>query len=284
MDVCLSYRIDKVKGKQNLHRGPSRFCSSRPSFSVRSLRLCRPSCRSPILSRRSPQLDDTPVENGCNHCTLSPPSVALRALDGNGQLTSLENDTCDRSPAENPSSPSQDSLSTANAIDHCNNKRSLDSSSSERVLVKRRSQKMIPSNSSWSGFFSLLWTSDLLVTVVQQDYCTSYPGNIQRCIDCRLADSSSSLSMHLGGCRFQHCRKWVNIEKQLVGFCRLQLIIDACAFRLRYLGDNRYTFEGFLTAAQAEAPENEFLSRSNNSGKVKDMSQNDRCDNWFDRN
>ena len=195
------------QGERNHARVPSRFRSSRSSLSVRSLRLFRASCRSPILCRRPPQLDDTPVANGCNHCTLSPQSVALRALDGNGQLTSLENDTCDQSPAKNPSSPSLDSLSTATAIGHCNNKRSLDSSSSERVLVKRRSQKMIPSNSSSSGFSSLLWTSSLLVTVVQQDYCTDYPGNIQRCIDCRLVDSSSSLSMHLGGCRFQHCRK-----------------------------------------------------------------------------
>ncbi len=82
---------------------------------------------------------------------------------------------------------------------HSNNKRSLESSSSEQALIKRRYQKSVPSKKIYFSSYSLIFF------LTQRNYCISYPTNIPRCVDCQTA-TSSDFSMHLAGCRFQHCR------------------------------------------------------------------------------
>jgi len=84
-----------------------------------------------------------------------------------------------------------------------NNKRSLESSSPEQVLIKRRFQKSIPSNFSFKIIKTFFFF--FLAVITQQNYCISYPNNIPRCVDCQTANPSD-FSLHLAGCRFQHCR------------------------------------------------------------------------------
>jgi hypothetical protein len=86
-----------------------------------------------------------------------------------------------------------------------NNKRSLEISTPEQVLIKRRYQKSVPSK-----FISLFKKKEIsflffLAIITQRNYCISYPNNIPRCVDCQTANPSD-FSMHLAGCRFQHCR------------------------------------------------------------------------------
>ena len=82
-------------------------------------------------------------------------SAALLAFDGNEDLPSMENEPFDQTQTENPPAPSLSwfaALSATTNISDPNNKRTLDSSNSERILVKRRTQKITPSKSHRSRF------------------------------------------------------------------------------------------------------------------------------------
>jgi hypothetical protein len=96
-------------------------------------------------------------------------------------------------------------IEQTHTINSNNNKRSLESSSSEQVLIKRRYQKSVPSKLftlKKRNFISFFF---FLAIITQRNYCISYPNNIPRCVDCQTANPSD-FSMHLAGCRFQHCR------------------------------------------------------------------------------
>ena len=93
--------------------------------SIRTCKTSRQSCRSPVFARRPPQdqtITDNDDDSPLSHWDSSIPSMALTSLDTNGIL-----------PNDEP---------------HSNNKRSLESPSSEQVLIKRRYQKSVPSNFS----------------------------------------------------------------------------------------------------------------------------------------
>ena len=111
------------------------------------IRNCKTSRhRSPVFIRRPPQ-DQTIIDNDDSQlspCDSSIPSTALISLDTNGILPNDEPHT-----------------------NHSNNKRSLESSSSEQVLIKRRIQKSVPSKKRKTKHpisFSFLLFSDTYTT------------------------------------------------------------------------------------------------------------------------
>lgn len=136
---------------------------------------------SPAFARYLPH-DPTLIDQDHLLANFDPfiPPMALTSLDTNGL-----------SPI-NDHSPKTSSLN--------NHKRSLDSS--EQNLNKRRNIKSIPSNHLRYLSYGILLR---LAIVIQRNYCVSYPKNIPRCIDCQTANPSD-FSLHLAGCRFQHCR------------------------------------------------------------------------------
>ncbi|CAF1055971.1 unnamed protein product [Rotaria sordida] len=181
----------------------------------------RQSCRSPVFTRRPPEQDQTIIENDSNshksQYDSSIQSTALLSLDTNGILNVNETNTT------NLLSSSSSSSSLSITINN-NNKRPLESSSSEQILVKRRQKKSIPT------------------IMIQQNYCISYPNDISRCVDCQTANPNDA-SMHLTGCRFQHCRT------------------------LNYFGDNIYEVEGFTTSSEAKTEDIESLYTLNSNGQ-----------------
>lgn len=70
----------------------------------------------------------------------------------------------------------------------------------------------------------------LSALITQEKFCTFYPSNIKRCVDCQTGSSKS--------CRFQHCRK------------------------LTFLGDNRFEFGEFSNVTEAK-----MLSKPNSGGQ-----------------
>ncbi|CAF2410229.1 unnamed protein product [Rotaria sp. Silwood2] len=177
----------------------------------------RQSCRSPVFTRRPPEQDQTTIESDSNsHKSPFDSSIqptALLSLDTNGIFNINETHT------NNSLSSSSSPTTTTN-----NNKRFLESFSSEQVLVKRRQKASIPT------------------IIIQQHYCISYPNNISRCIDCQIANPSDA-SIHLTGCRFQHCRT------------------------LKDFGDDTYEVEGFTTSTETKIQDTESLCTSNSSGQ-----------------
>ena len=155
--------------------------------SLRISKTSRQSCRSPVFARRLPQ-DQTIIDNDndsrSSHCDSSIPSMALTSLDTNGIFPIDTNHS---------------------SINH--NKRSLESTSSEQVLIKRRYQKSVPSKFIFlfKDLNKISIRLFFIAILTQRNYCISYPTNIPRCVDCQTA-SVNDFSMHLAGCRFQHCR------------------------------------------------------------------------------
>lgn len=96
-------------------------------------------------------------------------------------------------------SPNNNEHSTLNT-----NKRSLETSPSEQIFIKRRHQPSLPSKSSLTEIFSLKFLF-YIVILTQNHYCISYSINIQRCVDCQTI-KTTDLSTHHTGCRFQYCR------------------------------------------------------------------------------
>ncbi|UJR20979.1 hypothetical protein I4U23_024085 [Adineta vaga] len=170
------------------------------------------SCRSPIFARRLPNQNQIKCENDTDihhfEYNSSNKSTALHSLDTNGV-------------------PKIDDMHTNNTSSSSsyNNKRPLETSTlPEQVFIKRRQSKTVPTIS------------------VQQNYCISYPNTVPRCVDCQTANPSD-LSLHLAGCRFQHCRT------------------------LKYFGENIYEFDGFTTSSNAKPQDIESLCTSNSSGQ-----------------
>ncbi len=99
-------------------------------------RICKTSSRSPVFNRRPAHQDQIKSENDndihTSQCDSSNQPMTLLSLDTNGVSTVDETHT-------------NNSLSSPMN----NNKRSLESSSPEQVLIKRRFQKSIPSNFSF---------------------------------------------------------------------------------------------------------------------------------------
>ena len=130
------------------------------------------SSRSPVFARRSPhdqRIFDTDHDS---HLTAnSNVSLTLLPLDINEKLIKTE-------------------------------KRMLETT--EQVFVKRRVHQSIPSKIQQSFFReNILLYFQAIIT--QRNYCISYPKSISQCIDCQTANPKD-FSLHLAGCRFQHCR------------------------------------------------------------------------------
>ncbi|CAF1377947.1 unnamed protein product, partial [Adineta ricciae] len=163
------YRNDKSPQYRPRHSSVYPFDKpSTPSENIlnKTSSIPRKSCRSPVYTRRSQQQRFKIINTKCDPESLLFQPIALLSLDTNGNL--LQSD--------------HRQVNSSNK-----NKRALESSCSEQILIKRRHQKSIP------------------IIIVQRHYCVTYPTNIQRCVDCQTIDPPD-LTMHLSGCRFQYCR------------------------------------------------------------------------------
>ncbi|CAF1682926.1 unnamed protein product, partial [Adineta ricciae] len=163
------YRNDK--SPQYRPRHSSIYSSNKPSTPSENIlnktsSIPRKSCRSPVYTRRPQQQRFKIINTKCDPESLLFQPIALLSLDTNGNLLQTDHQQVNSSNK---------------------NKRALESSCSEQILIKRRYQKSIPT------------------IIVQRHYCVTYPTNIQRCVDCQTINSSD-LTMHLSGCRFQYCR------------------------------------------------------------------------------
>jgi hypothetical protein len=152
---------------------------------TRPLKVSRQSCRSPVFTRR-------PQQKTIDTIPLSLQPMALLSLDTNETILPVYN-------------PLDNQINNDRQIILPSNKRPLESSTSEQILIKRRYQKAMPSKSFFFKIFIFKFL--FLVTITQRHYCVSYPINIQRCVDCQTINPLD-LSMHLSGCRFQHCRTY----------------------------------------------------------------------------
>ena len=176
---------------------------------VRMSKVSRQSSRSPVLTRRLhqhiKQLADTDFEP-----TLSAfqPRVLL-SLDINETMVpvidKIDNQLFGESQiVDNLPFSSIHSTALSKTI---NTKRSLESSSSEQIIIKRRYQKIAPSNSFSNYLHPIIFAFFFLFVAIitQEHYCISYPKNISRCIDCQVINPLD-LSMQYASCRFQYCR------------------------------------------------------------------------------